>query len=269
MTATTPQEATSSQSDYGDPVLEVRNVSKYFGHVTALSDVSLAIYPGKVTALCGDNGAGKSTLVGVLTGLLHPDEGSVYLHGEPVKLQDPAKAQSLGIATVFQDLAMVSQRDVAANVFAGRELVRGRFFLDRRAMLQETTKLISNMKVGLPSARTKVSELSGGQRQAAAIVRTLLDKNAATLLDEPTAALGVRESARVLELITRLKDSGQAVCLITHNMESVFEICDRVAVMRLGRLRAVYDVKDITRDQIVGLLTGAVDEIPMMNGGAV
>ena len=251
-----------------EPVLEVRNVSKHFGHVTALSDVSLALYPGQITALCGDNGAGKSTLVGVLTGLLSPDEGSVYLRGEPVKVTDPAKAQSLGIATVFQDLAMVPQRDVAANVYAGHELTRGRFFLDRKRMLRETAKLVADMKVGLPSARTKVSELSGGQRQAAAIVRTLLHENVATLLDEPTAALGVRESGRVMELVRRLKESGQAVCLITHNMESVFEVCDRVAVMRLGRIRAIHDIKDITRDQIVGLLTGAVTEIPVPTGEA-
>jgi D-xylose transport system ATP-binding protein len=264
MTASTDAPAAGTE-----PVLEVRNVSKYFGHVTALSDVSLKLYPGMVTALCGDNGAGKSTLVGVLTGLIQPDEGSVYLRGEQVKLPDPAKAQSMGIATVFQDLAMVPQRDVAANVYAGRELTRAGFLLDRKRMLRETSKLVADMKVGLPSSRTKVSDLSGGQRQAAAIVRTLLHDNVATLLDEPTAALGVRESARVMELITRLKESGQAVCLITHNMESVFQVCDRVAVMRLGRVRAVHEVKDITRDQIVGLLTGAVTEIPVPSGKAV
>jgi D-xylose transport system ATP-binding protein len=264
MTESSPVHLDSSQ-----PVLEVRNVSKYFGHVTALSDVSLKLYPGQVTALCGDNGAGKSTLVSVLTGLLQPDEGQILLNGQPVKLTDPAKAQSLGIATVFQDLAMVPQRDVAANVFAGRELCRGRFFLDRKRMLRQTTDLIADMKVGLPSARTKVSELSGGQRQAAAIVRALLGSNVATLLDEPTAALGVRESGRVLELVSRLSEAGQAVCLITHNMESVFEICDRVAVMRLGRVRAIHDVKDITRDQIVGLLTGAVTETPIAEGELV
>jgi D-xylose transport system ATP-binding protein len=260
--------STTTNGALPEPVLEVEHVSKYFGHVTALSDVSLSLYPGKVTALCGDNGAGKSTLVGVMTGLLQPDEGQIRLRGEPVKLTDPARAQALGIATVFQDLAMVPQRDVAANVFAGRELTRGRFFLDRKRMLKETTTLISDMKVGLPSARTKVSELSGGQRQAAAVVRTLLDDNVATLLDEPTAALGVRESAKVLELVVRLKDAGQAVCLITHNMESVFEMCDRVVVMRLGKVRAIHDVKDITRGQIVGLLTGAVSDIPPMKESA-
>jgi ABC-type sugar transport system ATPase subunit len=125
-------------------------------------------------------------------------------------------------------------------------------------MLRETTQLIAEMKVQLPSARTRVSDLSGGQRQAASIVRALLGNNIVTLLDEPTAALGVRESQRVLELVTRLKDSGQAVCLITHNMDSVFEVCDRVAVMRLGRLRALHDVRDITKDTVVGLLTGAI-----------
>jgi ABC-type sugar transport system ATPase subunit len=240
------------------PVLEVTNVSKFFGHVTALNDVSLALRAGTVTALCGDNGAGKSTLVNILTGLLLPDTGEVRIHGRPVRLVSPAKAQSHGIATVFQDLAMVPQRDVVANVFAGRELCRGRFFLDRRRMFRETTRLIAEMKVQLPSARTLVTDLSGGQRQAASIVRALLGENVATLLDEPTAALGVRESKRVLELVARLRDAGQAVCLITHNMDSVFEVCDRVAVMRLGRVVAEQNVRDVTREAIVGLLTGAV-----------
>jgi ABC-type sugar transport system ATPase subunit len=251
------------------PDLEVVNVSKYFGHVTALTDVSLQLYAGTVTALVGDNGAGKSTLVNTMTGYLQPDEGEIRLRGEPVKLTSPARAQAAGISTVFQDLAMVPQRDVASNVFAGRELVKGKFFLDRRRMLKETTRLIADMKVGLPSARTKVGDLSGGQRQAAAICRALLGDNIATLLDEPTAALGVRESARVWELVTRLKEQGQAVCLITHNMDSVFEVCDNVVVMRLGRVRARHTVDEITRDQIVGLLTGAVTEIPVPSGGPI
>ena len=244
------------------PTLEVKNVSKFFGHVTALSDVSLELYPGTITALCGDNGAGKSTLVSVMTGLLQPDLGEIYLNGEQVKLSNPHSAQEQGIRTVFQDLAMAPQRDVAENVFAGRELRRG-IFLDRRRMVRETANLIADMKVNLPSPRTKVLDLSGGQRQAAAIVRTLLGESSVILLDEPTAALGVRESGRVLELVRRLKDADKAVCMITHNMEQVFDVCDIVAVLRLGRMRAIHNVDEITRDQIVGLLTGAVTEVPV------
>jgi ABC-type sugar transport system ATPase subunit len=148
-----------------------------------------------------------------------------------------------------------------ANVFAGRELCRARFFLDRRRMLQQTNALISDLKVGLPSAHTRVDELSGGQRQAAAIVRALLGQHAVTLLDEPTAALGVRESAHVLELIGRLRDAGQAVMLISHNMDSVFDICDRVVVMRLGRVRADKPLAETSRDEIVGLITGGLGEL--------
>lgn len=243
------------------PILDVQNVSKFFGHVTALSDVSLELYPGAITALVGDNGAGKSTLVSIMTGFLQPDLGEIRLNGEHVKLTDPHRAQELGIKTVFQDLAMVPQRDVAENVFAGRELRRMGFLLDRRRMVRETSALIADMKVNLPSPRTKVIDLSGGQRQAAAIVRTLLGESSVVLLDEPTAALGVRESSRVMDLVHRLKESGKAVCMITHNMEQVFEHCDRVVVLRLGRVRAVHGVDEITRDQIVGLLTGAVTEI--------
>jgi D-xylose transport system ATP-binding protein len=250
----------------GDVVLEVAGVSKHFGHVTALDDVWLSLKAGEVTAVVGDNGAGKSTLCNILTGVLQPDEGTLMLRGEPVKLTSPARAQHLGIATVFQDLALVPQRDVVANVFAGRELCRGRFFLDRRRMLKETNRLISDMRVGLPSASTRVDQLSGGQRQAAAIVRAMLGSNAVTLLDEPTAALGVRESGQVMELVGRLREAGQAVMLISHNMESVFDHSDRVIVMRLGRVRADRRVSEVSRDEIVGLITGRLSEAPVMTG---
>jgi D-xylose transport system ATP-binding protein len=269
MVGVTPEATAGQPASPDQPVLELVNVSKHFGHVTALDDVSLALYPNAITALVGDNGAGKSTLCSILTGLLHPDEGEVRIRGEHVRLHNPAHAQSLGIATVFQDLALVPERDVAANVFAGRELTRARFFVDRRKMINKTSALIADLKVGLPSPRTKVSELSGGQRQAASIVRTLLSDNVATLLDEPTAALGVRESGRVLELVGQLRKSGQAVMLITHNMDSVFEWCDRVAVMRLGRVRAQYEIHETNRDHLIGMLTGAIVDDPAPKGGRV
>jgi ABC-type sugar transport system ATPase subunit len=222
----------------GATVVEAVGISKHFGHVTALDNVTLGLGAGEVTAVVGDNGAGKSTLCSMFAGLLQPDEGEVRIRNQVVHLSSPSRAQTLGIATVFQDLALVPQRDVAANVFAGQERYRWGFLLDRRRMLQETSDLIADMKVNLPSARTRVGDLSGGQRQATAIVRALLGNHVATLMDEPTAALGLRESRRVMELMNRLRDAGQAVMLITHNMDSVFEWCDRVVVMRLGRIRA-------------------------------
>jgi ABC-type sugar transport system ATPase subunit len=155
---------------------------------------------------------------------------------------------------------------VAANVFAGRELRRWGFLVDRRRMVQQTADLIADLRVGLPSPRTKVEDLSGGQRQATSIVRALLGHNVITLMDEPTAALGVRESGRVFELIRRLRDAGQAVMLITHNMDSVFDICDRVVVMRLGRVRAEHLIAETTRQHIVGIITGAVQEEPQARG---
>src|SRR6266849_4000157 len=200
-----------AQLTRGETVVEAVGISKHFGHVTALDNVSLGLQAGEVTAVVGDNGAGKSTLCSMFAGLLQPDEGEVRIRNKPVHLSSPARAQVLGIATVFQDLGLVPQRDVASNLFAGQERVRWGFLLDRRRMLQETGDLISDMKVNLPSARTRVGDLSGGQRQATAIVRAILGIHVATLMDEPTAALGLRESKRVMELMSRLRDAGQAV----------------------------------------------------------
>jgi len=257
-----------AQLSPGATVVEAVGISKHFGHVTALDNVTLGLSASEVTAVVGDNGAGKSTLCSMFAGLLQPDEGEVRILNQPVHLRSPARAHELGIATVFQDLALVAQRDVAANLFAGQERCRWGFLLDRRRMLQETTDLIADMKVNLPSARTRVGDLSGGQRQATAIVRALLGNHVATLMDEPTAALGLRESRRVMELMNRLRDAGQAVMLITHNMDSVFEWCDRVVVMRLGRIRADHRVADISRDAIVGLITGAIVEKPVVGAAA-
>jgi len=241
----------------GAAVLEAVGISKHFGHVTALDDVSLGLRAGEITALVGDNGAGKSTFVGIIAGLIQPDEGRINLVGEDVRLANPAHAKKLGIATVFQDLALVPQRDVAANIFAGRELCRLGVFVDRRRMIREATNLIADLKVSLPSVRTKVAELSGGQRQATALVRAFMDQNVITILDEPTAALGVRESRRVLELVGRLSERGQAVLMVSHNLESVFQFADQIVVMRLGRVRAHCATSDTSREEIVALITGA------------
>jgi D-xylose transport system ATP-binding protein len=222
----------------GVPILSVKGISKYYAHVTALEDVDLEIYPGEILALLGDNGAGKTTLASILTGFAQPDAGSIYLEGRELRIENPRRARDLGIATVFQDLALVNQRDVANNLFLGREPSHGGVIVDRARMLREATKVISALGVQLPSVRVRCGDLSGGQRQAVAIARTLLQGGRITIMDEPTAALGVREGTRVLDLIVRLRDTGHAVVLISHNLETAFAVADRVAVLRHGRLIA-------------------------------
>jgi len=240
------------------PVLEAAGLVKRYGHVTALAGVDLTLWPSQIVALVGDNGAGKTTLVSCLTGLIQPDAGEIRLRGKPVTIPTPHHAQQLGIATIFQTLALVGQRDVASNIFAGREPVRLGLFVDRRRMVREAASMIADLRVNIPSVRSRVDELSGGQRQATAVVRALMGDNIATLMDEPTAALGVREAARVLELASRLRENGQAVLLISHNMESVFGLADRIVVLRHGRRVLDRPREATSREEVVGLLTGAV-----------
>jgi ABC-type sugar transport system ATPase subunit len=239
-------------------VLEALGLVKSYGHVTALAGVNLTLLPHEIVALVGDNGAGKTTLVSCLAGLIQPDEGEIRLHGHAVTIATPARAQQLGIATIFQNLALVGQRDVASNIFAGREPSRLGIFVDRRRMVREAAAMIADLRVNIPSVRARVDELSGGQRQATAVVRALMGENSVTLMDEPTAALGVREAARVLELAERLRNSGQAVLLISHNMESVFSLADRIVVLRHGRRVLDRRREETSREEVVSLLTGAV-----------
>jgi len=208
--------------------------------------------------LCGDNGAGKSTLISILSGVLEPDEGSILLDGKPVYLTSPLRAQELGIATAFQNLALVEQRDVAANMFLGRELKRWGCVIDRRRMVRESTAVIKRLRVSLPSVTTPVKDLSGGQRQAVAIARAVQRGSRVLLMDEPTAALGVRESRRVIELIGELRAEGQAIVVISHNMEDVFEVADRIVVFRLGRKIADAARSDIHKEDLVSLLVHGV-----------
>lgn len=244
-------------------MLEASAISKHYGHVTALEDFDLALHPGEVCALVGDNGAGKSTFVSILSGVIQPDSGTIRIGAKPVRIDSPRRAQEFGISTVFQNLALVNQRDVAANLFLGREPRRFRYLVDRRRMVQESSALIASLKVGLPSVRTRTSDLSGGQRQAVAVARTLLDGGGRiTLMDEPTAALGVREARRVLDLVGRLRDEGHAVLFISHNMENVFGLADRVVVLRHGRRLVDRRIEETTRDEIVGLLVGAREAQP-------
>jgi D-xylose transport system ATP-binding protein len=238
------------------PCLAAVGLTKHYGHVTALDDVSAHLSDGEVVAIVGDNGAGKSTFVSILCGRTVPDQGAIYLDGRRVTLDTPQQAYNLGIATVFQDLALVEQRDVASNLFLGREPRRLKVFVNRRAMYAEAERAIERMRVKLPSVRVEVADLSGGQRQAVAISRAVMRGSRIILMDEPTAALGVRESRRVIELITELRDSGHAVAVVSHNIESVFEFADRIMVFRLGKKVADLRASDVSRADIVSLIVG-------------
>jgi ABC-type sugar transport system ATPase subunit len=237
------------------PVLAATGICKRFGRVTALDDVGMELNAGEVVALVGDNGAGKSTLVSILSGVLHPDVGAIYLDGERVWIDSPGKAHELGIVTVFQDLALVNERDVAANIFLGREPTRFGIVVNRQRMLKDAADIIARLRVGLPNVRTPVSRLSGGQRQAVAVARAIVrGASRVVMLDEPTAALGVREARQVGELIRGLRAHGCAILLISHNIDSVFDLADRVVVLRLGRKVADHPIAATTRDDIVSLI---------------
>jgi ABC-type sugar transport system ATPase subunit len=237
------------------PVLEARGIAKHFGGVTALAGIDVALHRSEIVALVGDNGAGKSTLVKILSGVLLPDEGEILVDGRAARIDSPQRAMHLGISTVFQDLALVNERDVAHNMFLGREPCRFGFFVDRPRMRREARQTISALRVGLPSVRTRVGKLSGGQRQAIAVARAWQQGGLITLLDEPTAALGVREAAKVMDLMVTLRAEGHALLLISHNLESVFELADRIVVLRHGRKIADLPAAETSRHNIISLLT--------------
>jgi D-xylose transport system ATP-binding protein len=238
-----------------DPVLEAEGIVKHFGGVAALQGVDVALHRSEIVALVGDNGAGKSTLVKILSGVHSPDEGAIRVDGHETRIDSPQRAMQLGISTVFQDLALVNERDVAHNMFLGREPCRGLFFVDRRRMRREARQTINALRVDLPSVRAKVGSLSGGQRQAIAVARAWQQGGQITLLDEPTAALGVREAAKVKDLMVTLRSEGHALLLISHNLESVFELADRIIVLRHGRKIADIPASGTTKHDIISLLT--------------
>ncbi|ONK10678.1 Xylose import ATP-binding protein XylG [Streptomyces sp. MP131-18] len=240
------------------PVLALRGVSKRFGAVQALTDVDLEIRPGEVTALVGDNGAGKSTLVKTIAGVHPIDSGTITWKGDPVRITRPHDAQELGIATVYQDLALCDNLDVVANLFLGRE-IRSRHILDQVAMEQRAKELLDTLSIRIPSVRIPVASLSGGQRQVVAIARALVGSPEVVILDEPTAALGVEQTAQVLDLVERLRDRGLAVILISHNMAEVQAVADDIIVLRLGRNNGVFSAATTTGEQIISAITGAAD----------
>jgi D-xylose transport system ATP-binding protein len=241
--------------DGNTPVLALEGVSKSFGPVQALSDVDFEVHPNEVVALVGDNGAGKSTLVKAIAGIHEIDDGRILFEGNEVRIHDPTDAVHLGIATVYQDLALCDNLDVVENLFLGRE--RGLFALDETSMEKQTGELLGRLAVTIVDLRAEVGTLSGGQRQQVAIARSLLGDPKVVLLDEPTAALGVRQTAMVLDLIRRLREEGHAVVVISHNLADVFAVADRIYVLRLGRESGDFVAGETSEEEVVGAITGA------------
>lgn len=246
--------ATLATASLGEPVLSLRGISKNFGAVSALTHIDLDVHAGEVVALVGDNGAGKSTLVKILSGVHQASSGSITFQGKPVTLQDPKAALSLGIATVFQDLALCENLDVVANIYLGKEL--NPFRLDEVSMEVRAWTLLNELSARIPNVREAVASLSGGQRQTVAIARSLLLDPKLILLDEPTAALGVAQTAEVLDLIERVRDRGLGVVMISHNMEDVRAVADRIVVLRLGRNNGIF-YPDASNAELVSAITGA------------
>jgi len=243
------------------PLLELRGVSKRFGAVQALTDVSFDVYPKEVVALVGDNGAGKSTLIKLISGIYPADEGTFLWEGRPVTIRTPNDSTALGIATVYQDLALCDNLDVVANLFLGRETARPRSplgVMDEVEMETRAVAVLRRLSVKIPNVRIPIASLSGGQRQSVAVARSVMGDNKVVFLDEPTAALGVAQTKEVLELVKRLREEGHGVVIISHNMVDVFEVADRICVLRLGRRVGTYDARKVGREQLVGLMTGAV-----------
>lgn len=238
------------------PILSLRGISKSFGAVSALTDIELDIHPGEVVALVGDNGAGKSTLVKILAGVHQPTAGTIEFDGKEVSIATPGAALGLGIATVFQDLALCENLDVVANLFLGHELSALR--LDEVSMEVKAWTLLRELAARIPSVREPIASLSGGQRQTVAIARSLLLSPKIIMLDEPTAALGVAQTAEVLNLIERVRDRGLGVIMISHNMEDVRAVADRVVVLRLGRNNGIF-TPDASNQELVAAITGATE----------
>lgn len=243
------------------PLLEVRNVSIRFGGVEALRKVSMQVYPGEVVALCGDNGAGKSTLIKIISGVYRPGEGEVLFDGERLDLRDPHDARAKGIETIYQDLALADNLDVGSNIFLGREPVRRQFgiqVIDRERMAQVAREVLERLDIVIPARKLRgpVKMLSGGQRQAIAIGRAIYWNAHVLIMDEPTAALGVPEQRKVMELIAALKAQGVAVILISHNLHDIFAIADRIVVLRRGEVAGERLVAGTNGDEIVRLMVG-------------
>ncbi len=247
--------------------LSARGLEKHFGPVQALRGVDLDLPPGKVTALCGDNGAGKSTLTKCIAGIYQPDGGQIYWEGQPVSIHSPREAARLGVETVYQDLALADNLDIVQNMFLGRE--RTRFgLLDENSMEQSAGDTLASLRVTtVPSVRQLVGSLSGGQRQSVAVAKAVMWNSQLVLLDEPTAALGVIQTRQVLDLILQLREHGLAVMVISHNLNDVFEVADRIAVMYLGRVVVTDDREKLDRQTVIEYITTGGQQMPAAGTG--
>ena len=243
------------------PILQVRGLHKHFGGLVAVDHVSLDVYPGEVVGLLGDNGAGKSTLIKMISGVYKPDGGQVILNGEVVSFSTPLEARRRGIETIYQDLALCENLDASANIFLGRERMRRQLgflrVLDRPFMLRQARQVLDQLDIRIPELRHPIRQLSGGQRQAVSIARAVYWNAHLMIMDEPTAALGVPEQLKVLELIRTLRHQGVPVILISHNMQDVFAVADRVIVMRRGSKAGEARISDTNENDVVGMMVGA------------
>ncbi len=246
-----------------EPILDIRKITKRFGGLTAVDSVDFQMFPGEVVGLLGDNGAGKSTLIKMISGVYHPTGGQIFFQGREVTLQNPMEALKIGIETIYQDLALAENLNVYSNIFLGREKLK-KFLgvidvLDHDYMRGESQKVLNRLDIHIPSLRNKIATLSGGQRQAVAISRSIYWDAKLLIMDEPTAALGVAEQRKVLDLVRTLKAQNVPIIIISHQMHDVFSVTDRVVVMRRGRKAGERIVKQTTPDEVVGLIVGSVE----------
>jgi len=248
----------NNSKSFGGPIIDMRGICKYFGHIVALEDVNFSVYQNEILALVGDNGAGKSTLIKILSGVLTQDKGGIYFEDKPVSIRNSRESKALGIGTVYQDLALVDCLDVATNLFLGKEPVKMKFFVRRDEMNKESLKIIDKLKIKIKSPNLITGFLSGGQRQALAIGRVILENCKVFLLDEPTAALGVRESNEVINLVRDLKRAGATIVIISHQLEEVFSLVDRIFVLRQGKVVGSRSVSETTKEEIIGMITGVI-----------
>ncbi|MCL4829801.1 MAG: ATP-binding cassette domain-containing protein [Caldilinea sp.] len=251
----------NEQSVRGEPVLRAVNLVKRFGGLTAVNDVSFDLYSGEVVALAGDNGAGKSTLIKMISGVYHPDGGHIYLDGKEITMASPLEARGLGIETIYQDLALCENLDATVNIFLGREPTKRLFGIfnqvDRAHMLAESTKVLDRLDIHIPNLRRPIRQMSGGQRQAVAIARALYWNARLVIMDEPTAALGVPEQRKVHELVGALKRQNVPVIIISHNLQDIFAVADRIIVMRRGLKVGDVLASEVTDDDLVAMMVGS------------
>jgi simple sugar transport system ATP-binding protein len=251
----------NEQSIHGEPVLRAVNLVKRFGGLIAVNDVSFDLHAGEVVALAGDNGAGKSTLIKMISGVYHPDGGRIYLEGKEITMASPLEARSLGIETIYQDLALCENLDATVNIFLGREPTKRLFGIfkqvDRAHMLTESNKVLDRLDIHIPNLRRPIRQMSGGQRQAVAIARAVYWNARLVIMDEPTAALGVPEQRKVHELVGALKRQNVPVIIISHNLQDIFAVADRIIVMRRGLKVGDVPASEVTDDDLVAMMVGS------------